>query len=202
VLASAGGLEPLDAFFRKVPGGTGMAFLVLQHHPVVQPSLVTERVERHGAIHAGLAREGDAVLPDRMLLLEAGMALAMEGGRLRVVRRTADQSHLLPGDILFESAAEALGGRAIGVVLSGSGWDGTAGLRAILERGGQTLVQSPATAMHDSMPRHAIDAGVVDWVLPPADLPGKILEAAAAPPAPVPEDLSGALLAICATLAQ
>jgi two-component system CheB/CheR fusion protein len=199
VLASAGGLEPLNAFFRQVPRETGMAFLVLQQHPVVQSSLLTGFVERHGAIRASLAREGDPVLPDQLLLLEAGMALGWEADRLRVARKPA-QSHLLPGDILFESAAECVGERAVGVVLSGSGWDGTAGLRAILEQGGRTMVQSPATALHDSMPRHAVDAGVADWVLPARDLPGKILEGAAAPLLPNQEEAAAFLQAICAAL--
>jgi two-component system CheB/CheR fusion protein len=199
VLAAAGGLEPLEAFFRNVPQTAGAAFLVL-HHPGSQDP-PREPAERLGALPAGAAREGDPVGPGRALWLEPGMALGWDGDRLRVVRQLPAQSHLLPGDILFDSAAACLGERAVGVVLSGAGWDGTAGLRAILDRGGRALVQSPATALHDSMPRHAIDAGVVDWVLPAGELPGKILEGSGAPLLPAQEDAAAALQTICATLA-
>ena len=202
LLASAGGLEPLKAFFQSVPKASGMAFLVLQHHAPDHQPVLAELLGRYGPLPVDLARPGDAPAPDRALVLTAGMTLASGAGPLRIERPDAALPAVLPGDLLFQSAAECLEERAIGIVLSGSGADGSAGLRAIRAKGGLTLVQEPATAVHGSMPRHALDAGVVDQALPAGRLFQRILQEPGNGPSAGQDEDPFEVQAICAALAQ
>lgn len=169
LLASAGGLEALAEFFRQVPKRTGIAFLVLQHFPGESPSLLPDLLQRHSALPCRLGAAGDPVEPDQILVLAAGIGLERAEGRVRLAQRDPGAG-VLAGDLLFESAALCLEDQAIAVVLSGTGQDGTTGCRAIQDRGGQTYVQSPATALFGAMPRHAIESGVADWVLPAGEM--------------------------------
>jgi len=200
LLASAGGLEPLSRFFKAVPRQTGMAYLVLQHHGPDQPRHLPDLLERQGAVPFRLARPGDEVRPDQTLVLSAGMTLAWAGDRLQVLLAHPVDTADLPGDALFQSLAQSLGERAIGVVLSGSGQDGTAGLRAIRARGGLGLAQDPATATHEGMPRAALDAGVVDEVLPVDRLFARVMEEARLPA--VLPGTTEQIQAVCAVLAR
>jgi len=200
LLASAGGMEPLQRFFMDVPRAGGLAYLVLLHHGQDQQSQLPGLLERQAAIPFHLAQPGDEVRPDQALVLSGGMTVAWVEGRLRVLmpRPVGTSEH--PGDVLFQSLAACLGERAIGVVLSGAGQDGTAGLRAIQARGGLTLAQDPATATQDGMPRQAVDAGVVAAALPVELLYARMVEEAFVPQVQrlTPEDLQ----AICAVLAR
>ena len=200
LLASAGGLDPLLAFFTNVPSTTGVAYLVLQHHGRDQPRQLPALLERQAAIPVRFAQPGDEVQPDVALVLSAGMTLVKAGGRLEIRWPHPVATEALPGDLLFQSMAEGLGEAAIGVVLSGSGQDGTEGLRAIQARGGLTLAQAPATAAQDGMPRQALEAGVVEGALPVGQCLARILEEVQALPAQAlaPEDI----LAICAVLTR
>lgn len=175
LLSSAGGLAPLKAFFENVPPGTGLAFLVLHLPYPGHPWIPPESLHRCARIPVRLARRGDLVLPNQALVMASGMALTMVEGQLRVTREETSTADL-PGDHLFESAAALLGERVVGVVLSGSALDGAAGLRAIQARGGFTLAQDPATALHATMPQFALDEGVVDGVCAAEHLPRRILQ--------------------------
>ena len=200
LLASAGGLDPMLDFFSAVPQRTGIAFLVLQHHGQEQPRHLPALLARQGAIPFRLAQAGEEVRPDQALVLSAGMTLDWAGDQLRVLLAHPVNTADLPGDALFMSMADALGDRAIGVVLSGTGQDGTAGLRAIRARGGLGLAQDPATASHEGMPRTAVDAGAVDAVLPVDRLFSRVLQEAqlaTAQPGTAQE-----IQAICAILAR
>ena len=182
VLASAGGLDALDTLVSRLPGDTGMAFLVLQHDPADQPCPLPERLERRALLPCLRAALGQRPEPDQVLVLTPGMVLACQDGQARLTWGDGAEGSLAPGDGLFRSAAACLGERAMGVILSGTGTDGTAGLRAIQARGGRTFAQDPATAAFAGMPEHAIEAGVVDVVLPVAELPARIVAEAAARP--------------------
>lgn len=202
LLASAGGLEALTAFFREVPEGSGLAFLVLQHYPSDQPSLLPELLSRHSALPFQMAAPGDEVQPNRVLVLTPGLVLEWQGGQLILAQKSMGAAPAHSGDLLFESAAACLDDLAIGAVLSGTGSDGTLGLRAIQGRGGQTFAQTPATAAFDAMPRHAIHAGVVDWVLPPAEIPQRMIEGCEASGRSASEDEKETLDRICAVLSR
>ncbi len=200
LVASAGGLDPLTFFFRDVPASSGMAFLVLQHHAPDQHRALPALLARNAAIPFRLAKAGDVLRPDQALVLTGGMTLGMAEGRIQVQMARPVETSGMPGDLVLRSLAECIGERAVGVVLSGSGADGTCGLRAIQEKGGVTLVQDPATASQDGMPRRALEAGVVDGALPVGELFARILVETAGLPgrtATAPD-----LAAICAALAQ
>jgi len=202
LLASAGGLEALQSFFRNVPRNPDMAFLVLQHFPVDQPSLLPELLGRHTALPCRMASSGEPVTPGLALILAPGMVLAWQDGQLVVAFQAEAQASLCSGDYLFQSAAACLGARALGVVLSGTGTDGTAGLQAIQDCGGRTFAQAPATATYDGMPRNAIEAGVVGWVLPAEALPAKLAELGGAQAEDAPHEQLEVLKHICAALAR
>jgi two-component system CheB/CheR fusion protein len=202
LLASAGGLEALTGFFRAIPGGQRMAFLVLQHFPSDQPTMLAELLGRHSALGFRQAVAGDQVEPGVALILSAGQGLAWVGATLTVAQISSPTYSALSGDLLFESASECLEDQAIGVVLSGTGTDGTLGLKAIRGRGGQTFAQAPSAAQFQGMPSHAIDAGVVDWVLPAEEMPKRMLEDFSATSRIVEEEQSQALQGICAVLSR
>jgi two-component system CheB/CheR fusion protein len=202
LLASAGGLEALNDLFRQVPPDSGLAFLVLQHYPSDQPSLLPELLAPHSGVPFRTARAGDPVTQNQGLVLAPGLAMGWVEGRLGIVAKAEAQASLLSGDLLFQSAAECLGEQAIGVILSGTGTDGTVGLQAILDAGGLTLAQDPATALYDGMPRHAIANGAVAWVLPLGELAAKLLEGTTRPDAAVQENAAELVQNICAVLAR
>jgi len=177
IVASAGGLEALRAFFHQVPADSGLAFLVLQHQPPDHASLLPDLLGAHSALPFHQGRLGDPVLPNRAYVLSPGMGLARdEVGALRLAQAQEPTVRWMPGDGLMGSASALLGRRVVGVVLSGTGSDGTAGLRAIKVHGGLTMAQSPSDARYDSMPGHACEAA--DFVLPASDMPGQTLERA------------------------
>ena len=202
LLASAGGLAALEAFFAHVPREAGATYLVLQHFPLGQVSLLPELLARSTALPFRMAQEGEPVAPNQALVLAPGMVLAWAQGRLRLATDPAARGCLNPGDFLFQSAADCLEGEAIGVILSGTGTDGSAGLKAIRDCGGRTFAQEPATAGYEGMPLNAIEAGVVGQVFPLEELPRKIFEPFATAVQAEREHRSKKVEQICAVLAQ
>lgn len=176
--ASAGGLAPLEDFFTNLPEGGGMAFVVVQHLSPDFKSLMKELLSRHTqmAVHRV---EGDTpVMPDTVYLIPPGQNMRIEGGVLKLEAQDRSPGHhpLLPIDRFFEALANDLGDRAVAVVLSGTGSDGTQGIRRIAEVGGLVLVQEPETAEFDGMPRSAIATDQAHFVQPPDQLARTIFE--------------------------
>lgn len=172
--ASAGGLVAFEAFFSALSQGaeTGMAYVLIQHLAPNHPSLLVELVARHTSIEVVEVTEGMVIRPNRVHVIPPGRDLAISGGIFRLSESASPPGLHLPIDMFFRSLAEDARERAIAIVLSGNGSDGTVGLRAIKDFGGMTLAQTPGSAESDGMPRTAIDAGIVDHVLDPADMPG------------------------------
>ncbi|PHX39494.1 hypothetical protein AO263_34260, partial [Pseudomonas sp. NZIPFR-PS5] len=141
--ASAGGLEVLQRFLSLMPSDSGMSFLVIQHLAPTTPSLLTEILARSTGMRVVEASHGAPLL----------------------TRYEGERGHSLPIDACFASMAEHHGTRAVGVILSGTGADGTAGCRAILDHGGRTLVQWPEEATYSGMPDSAIQAGNASHVM-------------------------------------
>ncbi len=165
--ASAGGLEALTQLLAEVPADTGMAFVLIQHLDPTHPSLLADALARATTMTVGQAKDGERLVPDRVYVIPPDADVAIRAGFLTLVTRKTEARRLhLPVDYFLASLAEELGKRAIGVVLSGTASDGTEGLRAIKREGGITFAQEPKTAKFDGMPRSAIEAGVVDYVLP------------------------------------
>jgi two-component system CheB/CheR fusion protein len=174
--ASAGGLEALERFFDHVPRDTGMAFVVIQHLSPDFKSLMDELLARHTRLPIKLVENGMRVEADHVYLIPPKKEMIISGGRLLLSERDPQQELTLPIDVFFRSLAQDCGPRAVAVVLSGGGSDGSRGICDVHQAGGLVLVQDPETAQFDGMPRAARDAGVADGVLAPQDIPRAVLE--------------------------
>ena len=172
--ASAGGLEAATKLVAGLKPGTGMAFILIQHLDPTHESLLVDLLAEHTALPVLQAAEGMRVEPEHFYIIPPGRYLAIADGALRLTAPTARHGTRLPFDFLLRSLAEAYGGQAICVVLSGTGADGTEGARMIHDRGGFVIVQDPDEADYDGMPRSAMTTGVVDVVLPAAEIPAAL----------------------------
>lgn len=173
--ASAGGLPALEQFMRRVPAGSGMAFVVVQHLDPTRKTIMAELLQRSTAMKVMEVRDGAPVRPDEVYVIPPNCDLSILHGVLHLLAPPAGKGMRLPIDFFLASLAQDRRERAIGVILSGSGADGTAGLQAIRKMGGLAAVQEPSTAEFDSMPGSAVEAGLADLVAPVEELPGKIL---------------------------
>ncbi len=173
--ASAGGLEPLEQFLAHVPVPSGLAYIVVQHLDPTHKAMLTELLQRATSMPVREVTASVPVEPDAVYVIRPNTDLTVKGGLLRLAEPTQPRGMRLPIDVLFCSLAGDQGARAIGVVLSGMGSDGTLGLQAIKTQGGLTLAQEPGSAQFDSMPKSAIAAGAADVVGLASDLPERIL---------------------------
>lgn len=173
--ASAGGLEVLAQFLAHVPAASGLAYVVVQHLDPTHKAMLAGLLQRGCSMPVREATEAMRVEPDVVYVIPPNTELTVAGDLLHLAQPAQPRGLRLPIDALFGSLARDQGERAVGVVLSGMGSDGTLGLQAIRTRGGLTLAQSPESAPFDSMPRSAIAASVVDIVALPAEMPAHIL---------------------------
>jgi two-component system CheB/CheR fusion protein len=180
--ASAGGLEALERFFDNVPASTSMAFVIVQHLSPDFKSLMDELLARHTELPIELVEDGVEIEPGHVYLIPPKKEMIVSGGRLLLSERDHQQELSLPIDVFFRSLAQDCGTRAVAIVLSGGGSDGSRGIRDVHEAGGLVLVQDVESAQFDGMPRTARDAGVADRVLAPQDMPRVLLEHAAKGP--------------------
>ncbi|WP_247878207.1 chemotaxis protein CheB [Azospirillum sp. TSO22-1] len=164
--ASAGGLKAITAFLEAVPADSGLALVVLQHRTPNHEWLMVDLLSKAAPLPVRAAEDGMPVEADHIYVAPAGKMLSMARDRF-VVADPAEDRAALPIDIFFRSLAAEWQQHAICVVLSGSGADGTLGLMAVKEGGGLVVVQDPATAAFDGMPRSAIATGLADYVLAP-----------------------------------
>src|ERR1039458_8140080 len=172
--ASAGGLEALEQFLGHVPAGSGMAFVIVQHLDPTHKGVMPELLQRATSMKVIQVKDRTKVRPDCVYVIPPNKDMSILHGVLHLFEPVAPRGLRLPIDYFLRSLAQDQEGRSIGVILSGMGSDGTLGLRAIKEKAGVVLVQEPATAKFDSMPRSAVDAGLADIVAPVDELPGKI----------------------------
>ena len=170
--ASAGGLRALEEFFEHMPTDSGAAFVVIQHLSPDFKSLMKELLERRTRMAIYRVTEGMELEPNSIYLIPPGKNLVLNRQKLHLLEQEERNSQRLnfPIDIFLESLAKNSDEKAVGVILSGTGSDGTKGLRAINEAGGFAMVQDLETAEFDGMPRTAISTGVIDRVLPPPEL--------------------------------
>ncbi|MDQ0608136.1 two-component system CheB/CheR fusion protein [Variovorax sp. W1I1] len=173
--ASAGGLEPLGQFVAGIPALSGLAYVVVQHMDPRHKALLGELLQRVTSMPVHEARNAQRIEPDTVYVIPPDSELTVGGGALHLAKPPRLRGRRLPIDVLFSSLARELGDRAVGVVLSGMGDDGTLGLQAIKTQGGLTLAQQPDSAQFDAMPKNAIAAGCVDIVALPGEMPTRIL---------------------------
>jgi two-component system, chemotaxis family, CheB/CheR fusion protein len=169
--ASAGGLEALEKFFSRLPAEPGLALVIVQHLDPDRPSIMPELLSKVTTMPVEHVRDWTHTEIDHVYIIPPNTTLTLEGITLRLARPIAPRHN--PIDSFFCSLAEAQGDQAIGIILSGGGSDGAQGIKAIHEHGGMSMAQEPA--LHDSMPRSAIALGVVDYVLPAEEMPGRLL---------------------------
>ena len=173
---SAGAIPALQAFFRGMPGDSGLAFVVVLHQSPEQGSGLVELIGRAAGMPVVRAEGGAKVQPNTVYVIPPAHVLRSMDGRLHLEAVTAEQSRNVTVDLFFRTLADTHGPHSAAVVLSGADGDGTIGIKRVKERGGLTLVQDPQEAEHESMPRSAIATGMVDWVLPVADMPQRLLQ--------------------------
>ncbi len=171
---SAGGLEAMEQFFTHVPPACGVAFVVVQHLDPNHQGMLPELLQRVTPLTVTQADERMKIAPNWVYVIPPNKDLSILHGKLHLLEPLAPRGLRLPIDSFFRALADDQHERAIGVILSGMGSDGTLGLRAIKENAGLGVVQTPESAQFDSMPRSAINAGVADIVAAPPELWGKI----------------------------
>jgi two-component system CheB/CheR fusion protein len=164
--ASAGGLEALQGLFTHVPTDLKVAFVVVQHRAVDRTSVMRSLIEKHTQLTVKDIEDGMKIEPATIYLGPADKDVSVLNGVLFLVEAPPHVGVHLPIDSFFRSLAQNEADRAIGIVLSGTGSDGTLGLKEIKAAGGLLMAQEETQAKYDSMPRSAIDTGLVDFVLP------------------------------------
>jgi len=174
--ASAGGLEALEQFLSNVPENSGLAYIVIQHLDPTQKGMLPELLQRITKMKVFQITEHMAVNPNCVYVIPPNTSLSILNGILHLVKPIEIRGLRLPIDFFLYSLADDLQERAVGLILSGMGSDGSLGLSAVKERNGITMVQDPATAKYDSMPRNAIDSVLVDIVAPANVLPAKLID--------------------------
>ncbi len=187
--ASAGGLEACSKLLSTLSPDSGMAYIVVQHLDPVHESLLADLLAGHTALSVRQATDGMAIEPNHVYVIAPGTFLSIAQGALHVTRTPSQRAVRLPFDFLLLSLAEYFQDRAACIVLSGTGSDGSAGLIAIADRRGLVIVQEPAEAGHDGMPRAAIQTGRADLILPVARM-NDALNARMHGPAAVPSAAS------------
>jgi len=174
--ASAGGLSALEKFFDNMPPDNGMAFVVIQHLSPDFKSLMDDLLSRHTSMTIHRVTNGIILRPDSIYLIPSKSHMTVSGGKLYLTARETGQHLDLPIDVFFRSVAKDAGARAIGVILSGTGSDGSRGIVDIHNAGGLVLVQSTDSAQFDGMPRSALATGNCDLMLDPERMPLAILK--------------------------
>ena len=175
--ASAGGLAAFEAFFAGMPADadTGMAFVLVQHLAPDHKSILSDLVRRYTRMQVFEVEDGMKVQANCTYIIPPGRDMAFLNGSLQLLEPVSPRGQRLPIDFFFRSLAQDQHERAIGVVLSGTGSDGTLGVRAIKGEGGMVMVQTPESTEYDGMPRSAIGTGLVDYQLLPAEMPAQLM---------------------------
>ena len=172
--ASAGGLKALQLFFETVPVDSGMAYVVIMHLDPERESRIGPLLQDRASIPVTQVTRTTRVRANHGYVIPPGRDLVMKGASIQLLKRGAPPPHS-PVDLFFRTLADVCGVDAIGIVLSGTGTDGTSGIRRIKEHGGITVSQTPAEAEHAGMPGSAIETGQVDLVLPVKGIMAELL---------------------------
>ena len=174
--ASAGGIAPLQQFFGDIRPDTGLAFVVVMHLSPEFESQLAAIIQQKTKMPVMQVAGPENVLPNHVYVIPPNQQLMFEDSCLHLVPPQQGLGRRVTIDLFFRTLAQAYGQRAVCVILSGTDSDGVIGLKHIRAQGGLTIVQDPNEAEFDSMPASAISTGMVDWVLPVAEMPGKLLE--------------------------
>jgi len=174
--ASAGGLEAINELFDNMPSKTGFSFIIVQHLSPNHRSLMAELLAKHTPMQVFEAEDGMVPKEDCIYLIPSRKIITISHGKLRLEERSASQSPSNVIDVFFESLAKDKEQKSVGIILSGTGTDGTKGIQAIKNAGGIVIVQDPISAQFDGMPNSAIASGYIDLILDPDMIAEEILD--------------------------
>ncbi|MBF0549185.1 MAG: PAS domain-containing protein [Deltaproteobacteria bacterium] len=174
--ASAGGLEALERFFRAAPPGSDMAFVVIVHLDRHHVSLLPQLLQNYTSMKVLTVEDGMAILPNQIYVAPSNKDMIIMKGVLHLLEIADSAGLRLPIDDFFQSLALDQGEDACCIILSGTGSDGSSGLKVIKSEGGLVLVQDEDSAKYNGMPRSAISTGMVDFVLPPDEMPERLIK--------------------------
>jgi len=173
--ASAGGIQALKDFFANVPEDSGIAYVVILHMSPEHESRLAEVLQTTSVIPVTQVKQRVKVVPDHVYVIPPNQNLATTDGHLKLTDMIGVEERRSPVDLFFRTLAETTDSRGVSVILSGTGANGSMGLKRIKEHGGVAFVQDPNEAQYTDMPRNAIATGLVDYILPVAEIPAKIL---------------------------
>ncbi len=173
--ASAGGLEAFEQFFTHVPPNIGMAFILVPHLDPGHASMMTELLRRVTKLEVNEAQGGVKVKPNRVYVIPPNRDMTIFHGTINLETPAKTRGLRMPIDSFFHSLAEDQGELAIGIILSGTGTDGTLGIRAIHGAGGMVMVQTPGSAKYAGMPGSAVQTGLADYILPPEKMTSQLM---------------------------
>ena len=179
--ASAGGLEALEGFFASMPSQSNLAIVVIQHLAPKYKSIMGSLLKKYTKMKIFEIKDGTKVEPNSIYLNPPDNDVAIMNRTFQLIEPLESHAIRLPIDHFFRSLSEDLGKMAICIVLSGTGTDGTLGLKAIKGEGGMAMAQDEGQAKYDSMPRSAINTGLVDYILPVEKMPGVLIKYAMHP---------------------
>jgi len=173
--ASAGGLEALEVFFKAMPANSGIAIVLVVHLDPKHVSILPELLQKHTRMPVAPVADGVSVEPDHVYVIPPNRNLTILNGTLQLLDLVQPRGGNLPIDNFLRSLAKDQGRNAACIILSGTGTDGTLGLRAIKGELGMAMVQDEASAKYGGMPRSAVDTGLADYVLPPEKIPEQLI---------------------------
>ena len=168
--ASAGGLDAIQQLFDHMPTDTDMAFVVIQHLSPDFKSLMPELLAKHTKMKIYTAEDKQTIEPNCIYLNQRNKNLHIKGRQLYLLEKGPKHNLNLPIDIFFHTLGEEYKDKSVGVILSGTGSDGSRGIKTIKEAGGSIIVQSPESAQFDGMPNSAISTNLVDFIQEPTKI--------------------------------
>ena len=175
--ASAGGLAAFEAFFSSMPseGNPDIAYVLVQHLAPEHSSILANLIQKYTEMEVFEVEDGVVVQPNCVYIIPPGFDMALLNGTLQLLKPTKSHGHRMAIDFFFTSLAQDQRERSIGIILTGTGSDGTIGLRAIKAEGGMIMVQEPISAEYDGMPSSAVATGLVDYELPISEIPLQLM---------------------------
>lgn len=173
--ASAGGLEAFEKFFTHIASDTGIAFVIVKHLDPNYDSMLVDIIQRYTRMNVVQVEDGIQVEPNTIYIIPPNRNMSLLHRTLYLTEPEVARGLRLPIDFFFRSLADELHEHAICIILSGTGTDGTLGMRAIKGEGGMAMVQTSSSAKYDGMPLNAISTGMVDYTLPPEDMPHQLI---------------------------
>jgi two-component system CheB/CheR fusion protein len=174
--ASAGGLEALEGFFKNIEGRPAMAFVIIQHRAAETKSVMPSLLEKYTDLDVTEIRDNTKIRPACIYINPPHKDISIAYGRLNCESSPATYGVRLPIDFFLRSLAADQGERSVCIILSGTGTDGTLGLKEIKAAGGMAMVQDEKQAKYSAMPRNAVDTGLVDFVLPVEKMPEQLMQ--------------------------